>query len=110
MRLAKNFVAAVALAGIGVAPASANTYRSNQHVNWTQIDSRPCLFFNLRGVSEADPVLPGEEWFAVPTSNPNYTTFASIILSAKLSNQPVSISTDGTISCGYATAVAISLN
>jgi len=49
---------AIATSGI-VPPVEAATSRANQTVAATQIDTRSCFFFNLSGVSEADPVVAG---------------------------------------------------
>src|SRR5687767_8704333 len=35
-------------------------------------DTRDCSFFQLVGVSEADPAVPGNPWFAVPKSHMGY--------------------------------------
>ena len=110
MRLKKFIAVAAALAGVAALPALAATSRNNQHVGVTQVDVRPCFFFQLQGVSEADPVNPGSIWFALPTSNPNYQILASTLLSAKLTNQPINVQTDGSTSCGYATAATLGLN
>lgn len=110
MRFKQLIAFAATLAGVAALPASAGTNRGNQHVAVTQIDVRPCLFFQLQGVSEADPVVPSAPWFAISTSNPNYQTLASKLLSAKLSNQPLNVQTDGSTSCGYATAAVLGLN
>lgn len=110
MRLKQAILFAVALAGVAAGPASATTYRTNQYIAVTLVDTRPCLFFYLQGAGEADPVVPGAPWFAVPTSNPNYQTMASTVLSAKLSHQPLQVQTDGSTSCGFATASVVGLN
>ena len=106
MRLKKFIAVAAALAGLAALPALAGTSRNNQHVGITQVDVRPCFFFQLQG----DPVNPGSVWFALPTSNPNYQTLASILLSAKLTNQSINVQTDGSTSCGYATASVLGLD
>lgn len=51
--------ALVATIATATAPAVASTSRVNQAVADIQVDFRPCLFFNLSGVSEADPAVPG---------------------------------------------------
>lgn len=101
---AKLALLAVGLIAASAPPAFANTERTGQTVAQVLIDSRPCMFFNLANVSEADPVAAGQKWFAIPVSNANYQTYASIVLSSRLTRQPFWVQTDGTISCGFATA------
>jgi len=59
-------------------------------------DSRPCVFFSIIGVSEADPtVKPGWPWFAVRQSQNGFKELYALLLSAKLSGNPVIVSTTG---------------
>ena len=107
IKIIKSRIYLMALAASLGAPCTAATSRSNQSIQDIQADSRPCLFFNLAGVSEADPAVPAQIWFTIPTSNANYQTQASIILSSKVAGKPLRVQTDGTVSCGYATASVI---
>ena len=63
-----------------------------------------CFYFTLDGVTEADPVVPGAIWFAIPRSQPGSKDAYAMLLAAKLSGQLLRIHTNGTVSCGYATA------
>jgi len=76
-------------------------------VQETQVDGRNCFFFLLNGVTEADPAVPKGPWFAIPTSAANYQVMVATVLSAKLSNSTLHVLTDGTTSCGWATATMI---
>jgi hypothetical protein len=42
-------------------------------------DSRQCTFFTLTGVTEADSVYPGSEWFAVPKGHEGYKEIVSFL-------------------------------
>lgn len=63
-----------------------------------------CFYFTLDGVTEADPVLPGSAWFAVSRSQLGSKDAYAMLLSAKLAGQPLRVHTNGTLSCGHATA------
>jgi hypothetical protein len=91
-----------------VAPAVAQTQRNNQSVGAVYIDARPCTFFQLQGVSEADTATPGP-WFSVPATNPNYQIIVSALFTAKATQARVSVHTDGTLSCGHSTANVVAL-
>lgn len=62
-----------------------------------------CILFTLEGVSEADPGVPGNPWFAIPRSQYGSKDAYAMLLSAKLSGQTISIATNGSsAACGYA--------
>ena len=65
-------------------------------------DHRACAFFTLEGVTEADPVKPGNEWFAVPISHNGYDTIISMLLTAYSTGKPISVATTGALSCSHA--------
>lgn len=50
-------------------------------------DSRPCVFFLLNGVAEADPVMPGNPWFGLPKSHPGYKEILTLLLIARTSGK-----------------------
>ena len=106
LRLALAVAALLGGSLVGTSPASATTW-NNQIIGVLTIDTRPCLFFQLTGVAQADPVVPNSPEFAVPTTAANYQTMVSMLLSAKLSGKPLLVVTDGTVSCGYATVVGL---
>jgi len=62
-------------------------------------DHRNCFFFQLDGVSEADPVKPNNPWFAVPFSKVSANNVMSILMAAKASETPIKVSTTGAASC-----------
>ena len=99
-------VAAALLAG--TAPATAATEHKTKRVIALHMDNyRPCAFFRLDGVPEADPVRAGAPWFAVPRSHPAFNEVFALLVTAKATNLPVTITTDGTgaTSCGGFAAV-----
>jgi hypothetical protein len=73
-------------------------------------NNRGCVFFQLNGVAEADPIVPGQAWFAIPKANVNYNELLSFTLTAKASEKLIFVQTDGTLSCGLATAVLVGLD
>lgn len=62
---------------------------------------RPCTFFQLAGVTEADPAQP-TEWFAIAHSHPRHSELFAILLTAKASGLPIDVSTNGVATCGLA--------
>lgn len=88
----------------------ANAYYSTQQIGVIRgPDTRMCTFFVLVGVSVADPVVPNVPWFALPKSDPGYNDRMALLLSSKMAGKPISVGTDGTVSCGHATAVVIEI-
>jgi hypothetical protein len=72
-------------------------------------DGRPCILFQLIGVSQADPAIPEVPWFAIRQNNPGYKEMLSMIMSAKLTDKLVSVSTSGSIACDHADVSVIHL-
>ena len=66
-----------------------------------------CFYFTLAGVTEADPVKPGSPWFAIQRSQFGSKDAYAMLLAAKLSGQTVYVSTNGSLTCGYVTAVEV---
>jgi len=77
-----------------VAMATGQTRDSTVH-GLVPPDSRPCAFFTLDGVAEADPVSPGNPWFALPQSAAGYKEAYSLLLAAALSGKTVRVFTTG---------------
>lgn len=72
-------------------------------------DGADCIYFTLEGVSEADPIKPGDPTFAIPRSQFGSKDGYAMLLAAKLTGQPVRVLTRGTIACGYAAVAQIML-
>lgn len=102
----RKTIRAAALAAVAAAPALAPA------VNWTDrtvgqlqstYDGADCIYFTLEGVAEADPVKPGDHWFAIPRTQYGAKDAYAMLLAAKLTGKTVFVSTRGTLSsCGYA--------
>jgi len=71
--------------------------------------SGDCIFFTLVGVAEADPVRTGEPWFAIARSQFGAKDAYAMLLSAKLSEQAVTVRTSGALACGYASVESVLL-
>ena len=93
-----------------VCESQANTAVTTKAVGGIQVDSRPCAFFLLNGVSEADPIVPGSPWYAISTSDANFPSLMSVLLTAKASGQTVNVTTDGSTACSLAHATLIMIN
>jgi hypothetical protein len=104
MRIGRQVRAAVvaALAVLPVMGLAANwTDRTVGQLQSTY-DGADCIYFTLEGVAEADPVKPGDHWFAIPRTQYGAKDAYAMLLAAKLTGKTVFVSTRGTLSCGYA--------
>lgn len=73
-------------------------------------DARDCTFFQLSGVSEADPVAPGGTWFAVPKTHSGYKEIVATLLLARAAGRRLNhVSTSGAIACGHAEVLSVSM-
>jgi hypothetical protein len=87
-------MALVGLSGISIACAS------QQYISTvTQIEApnynQDCLWFQLSGVTQADPQLPNSPWFAIPRTQNGYNEIYAMLLAAKLSGTSVQVATTG---------------
>jgi hypothetical protein len=92
-----------------MASIPANHYNKSVGQLQSTYSNADCFYFILDGVAEADPVVPGNPWFAIPRSQFGSKDAYAMLLGAKLSGQPVTVNTDGTLSCGRATAYAVTM-
>jgi hypothetical protein len=65
-------------------------------------DTRPCAFFQLQGVTTADPVAPGSPWFAIPMTNVGFHEQFALLLTASFGPHTVVAKTTGKLVCGVA--------
>ena len=90
------------LIGVALLSLSFNTIAvtySSYTINWVRPGAdRPCTLFQLNGVSQADPVSPGNPWFAIPNTAPEYKEMIAALLLAKAADRPVIVITTGTYS------------
>lgn len=82
-------------------------HTSNEIETIQSADSRPCSFFRLKGVTEADSVVPNNPWFAVPITHHDYNVIASILLTAYTTGALVGVTTTGGIQCGHAEVLRV---
>lgn len=59
-------------------------------------DERPCYFFTLKNVSEADPTIAKSPWFAIAKSHKGYKEVVSTIITAFALKKQVTVGTTGT--------------
>jgi hypothetical protein len=88
--------------------ASAETW-SDKPVGTLSSSYQPsdCIYFTLIGVSQADPAVSGP-WFSMPRSQHGAKEGYAMLLSSKLTGQPVSVSTGGaSATCGFASVYQI---
>jgi len=79
--------------------ASAEGIHTKKQVDDISVDHRPCLFFKLVGVAEADPVVAGQWWFTVPRTHTAYREILNLLVTARVATLPVSVTTTGNIVC-----------
>jgi hypothetical protein len=89
----------------GVIPiASAVTYNAaTVTIIASPSPSTNCLYFQLVGVSEADPIAPNNPWFGVPATQNGFNQIVAMLISIKLSAGTVQVTTTGALaggSCG----------
>jgi hypothetical protein len=68
-----------------------------------------CFYFTLQGVTEADPVKPGSPWFAISRSDTGAKDAMATLLSAKYQGIAIRVFSNGTLTCGYASASVVQL-
>jgi len=65
--------------------------------------AQDCIYFQLVGVTTADPVARNNPWFAVPSSQNGYNGTYATQMAARVSGTTVSVTTSGNLtggSCG----------
>ena len=98
----------VTIAGLNVAQA-AQYYGKTVGKLQGFYDDADCFYFQLNGVSEADPVKPGDAWFAVSRTQYGAKDAYAMLLAAKISGKTVNVSTRGTLTCNYAGIAEITM-
>lgn len=65
---------------------------------------RPCYFFKLKNVFEADPIVKDNPWFAIAKSHKGYKEIVSTIITAFSLKKQVIVGTTGAVatSCEHA--------
>lgn len=62
--------------------------------------ARNCLFFELTGVAEADPAVPGSAWMAIPATQNGYSQIVAFLLWARSTGTPIGVVTSGAAATG----------
>jgi hypothetical protein len=73
-------------------------------------DGSDCIYFTLVGVSEADPIKPGDPTFAIRRAQFGSKDGYAMLVSAKISGRTVRVLTRGTLACGYASVAQIMMD
>ncbi|AZN35141.1 hypothetical protein [Iodobacter ciconiae] len=86
-------------------------YFPNKSISLIRSDARPCTLFMLEGVTSADTATSGSPWFALKKSHPAYKENLTLLMSAKLTNKTVHITTSDAMvaECGHIEAVVVEL-
>lgn len=107
LTLAVGIMSALSLAHI--APASAAEHYGKL-VSLVEVSTAGCYFFKLEGVSLADPGVPNNDWFAIPTNQANAKEMYSLLLSTRLAgNSLARVLTTGGSACGGAQVLTLNL-
>lgn len=70
----------------------------------------PCIFFQLTGVTEANPVVPSGVWFGIDKNQGNAKEMHALLLSARISGTSLTrVLTSGDVVCGVSKVIAIDL-
>lgn len=111
MNFAKELVAALLMCFCAVGAVDAADFFSKTITVIRGPDGRPCTFFVLDGVSPADPSTPNTSWMVLRQTSVGYKENLAMLVSAKLSGRPVSVSTTGSVvpECGHVEAYVVML-
>jgi hypothetical protein len=87
---------------------------TTSHISKTIAEVQPpqagkdCVYFRLNGVTEADPILPNNPYFALPRTHVGFKEIYAMMLAAYLGGTSVSAQTTGAAAggdCGAYVAV-----
>ena len=104
--------AAFALVLIGMVPNAnaASVEHYYKTVSLLEVADTTCIFFQLTGVTQANPVVPNVSWFAIEKTQGNAKEMYALLLSARLSGTTLTrVQTSGDIVCGQAKVLTIDL-
>ena len=104
----KSLFSAAAAGGLAMqaAPAAAADHVGKQISTISFNTSTQCLYLKLQGVSQADPLAPGNPYMVIPRSHPDFAQMFAMLLSARAINAPINIVTDGVPACGGMTGIS----
>lgn len=98
MRLATPLLCSLVI-GSGAASAS-QQYTSTVSVVQSPNYNANCFYFQLTGVSQADPINPNDPWFGVPSTQNGYNEIVSMVIAAHISGSTVEVVTTGAAAGG----------
>jgi hypothetical protein len=82
----------------------------NKTISLLEVADSTCIFFQLTGVIEANPVKPNGPWSAIDRTQGNAKKMYALLLSVKLSGNAVArVQTTGALACGEAKVGTIDL-
>jgi len=110
LKIKANIFTGIAFSlAIGMAPAqAADSEHNDKSIStlYTHATST-CVFFQLNGVTEANPGIANSPWFAIEKTNKE--SYAQL-LSARVAEKPLKrVYSDGTVLCGVAKVMVIEL-
>lgn len=91
-----------AFACIGAQSAVAAEHFAKQ-ISVLEVSTAGCYFFQLEGVAQADPAIPNNVWFGIPTGQANAKEMYALLMAVRLSGNTLSrVLTTGAAACGAA--------
>ena len=108
----KRFAALAVTAAVLASPLTAwPASDANKSVTIVQSpDNRECIFFQLEGVSVADPATPGTAWFSVSQSHAGYKEIVAALMMARATGAPLqNVTTTGSVACGHAEVSSVAI-
>ena len=72
-------------------------------------DGADCIFFELEGVSQADPIKANDPTFAISRTQPGAKDAYALLMMAKVTGVAPLVRTRGNLICGYAGVAEIIL-
>jgi hypothetical protein len=98
----KSIVAFAAFAIVATNMATAMTQHAYKLITTIEPPqaTTDCLYFQLAGVGEADPLTPNNPWFAMPRSHPGFREIYAMILMTKATGMEVVVRTTGSLAGG----------
>lgn len=88
--------------------AQAQTLHQTKVISGTLRDTRPCFFFTLQGINQADPIVSGSPVFALDRNDSFSTDHFAILLTSLANKSEISVQTSGKAVCGHATVLSVS--
>jgi hypothetical protein len=96
------FAALGAFVGIGTQSAVAAEHFAKR-ISVLEVSTAGCYFFQLEGVTQADPAIPNNVWFGIPTGQANAKEMYALLMAVRLNDGALSrVLTTGGAACGAA--------